>query len=439
VAFRVLCAQDGPDHATIARFRADAQQWFTDLFSQVLMVAARAGLGRFGTVAIDGTKIRANASLDANRGREWFDLHVADMIAEADRTDDVEDAAALKSPDDHQPDRIPPDLGDRTRRRERIQQAARELAVQHQRRTRVDEEREAAAVQRRQRSEEGQPVVGRIPDGPHRLAEAQAHLAREIAIHQAKLDRYAALIAAGRKPMGRPPVPMEKSTRIARARRVVCNAEEAAAKSAADDQPVPAKELPKVVANTTDPQSRIMPTRRGFMQGYNAQVAVTSDQLIVAVQVGQSPNDQRCFAPMMRAAQHAADRIHAVTQNPDHMIGTVLADAGYNSDANLNADGPDRLIAMGKGRDHARLAVDAPAYGPPPPAATAREANSHRLRTAEGRALYKRRGATVEPGIGNLKKIIDHFTRRGIDNATSELHLAATAFNLLKVHRAQLA
>jgi hypothetical protein len=52
VAFRVLCAQDGPDHATIARFRANAQQWFTDLFSQMLMVAARAGLGRVGTVAM---------------------------------------------------------------------------------------------------------------------------------------------------------------------------------------------------------------------------------------------------------------------------------------------------------------------------------------------------------------------------------------------------
>ena len=83
----------------------------------------------------------------------------------------------------------------------------------------MDEERDAAALARRHRSEQGQPVVGRIPNGPHRLAEARAHLAREIAIHQAKLDRYAALIAAGKKPMGRPPVPMEDSTRIARARR----------------------------------------------------------------------------------------------------------------------------------------------------------------------------------------------------------------------------
>ncbi len=438
VAFRALCAQDGPDHATIARFRAEAQAAFTDLFAQVLLIAAHAGLGRFGTVAIDGTKIPANASIDANRGRAWFDQHVAGIVADADRADQAENAAASQKPDDHQPDRVPSDLRDRTRRRDRIRRAAEELTAQHRQRARADEEREAAAMERRRRSEQGQPVVGRIPEGPHRLAEAQAHLAREIALHQAKLDRFAALIAAGKKPMGRPPVPMEDSTRITRAQGVVRNAEAAAQKAAeqaATATSVPAKDLPKVVANTTDPQSRIMPTRGGFLQGYNAQVAVTSDQLIVAVQVGQSTNDQRCFTPMRRAAQQAAANIHTVIGHAHHVIGTVLADAGYNSDANLNAEGPDRLIALGKGRDQTRAAAEEPATGPPPPGATPREANAHRLRTLEGRDLYKRRGATVEPGIGNLKKIIDRFSRRGLDNATSELHLAATAFNLMKVHR----
>ena len=190
------------------------------------------------------------------------------------------------------------------------------------------------------------------------------------------------------------------------------------------------------MANTTDPQSRIMPTRRGFLQGYNAQVAVTGDQLIVAVQVGQATNDQASFTPMMRAAVDAAARMHAVTGNDDHVVGTVLADAGYNSDANLTAEGPDRLIAVGKGRDHDRAAAENPAHGSPPADATPRQANAHRLRTVEGHDLYKRRGATVEPGIGNLKKIIDRFSRRGLDNVTSELHLAATAFNLKKIHRA---
>jgi transposase len=434
VAFRVLCAQDGPDHATIARFRAEARDVFTDLFSQVLMIAAKAGLGRFGTVAIDGTKIAANASIDANRGKEWFDQRVAGMVAESEDTDRAENSAGHRVNDAGR-DRVPTGLGDRTRQAERIRQAADELRAQLRRRTRADEEREAAAVERRRRSEDGQPVVGRIPDGPHRLPEARAHLAREIATHQAKLDRSAVLIAAGKKPMGRPPVPMDDSTRIQRARQVVRNAEIAAL--AAGDRPaIKANNLPKVVANTTDPQSRIMPTRKGFLQGYNAQVAVTGDQLIVAVRVGQSTNDQASFLPMMRAARDTAARIHAATGNCDHVIGTVLADAGYNSETNLTAAGPDRLIALGKERDQARAATETPADGSPPTDATPREANRHRLRTPEGRALYKRRGATVEPGIGNLKKIIDRFSRRGLDNATSELHLAATAFNLMKIHRA---
>jgi hypothetical protein len=81
------------DHATIARFRAEYQDTFAALFTQVLMVAAAAGLVRFGTVAIDGTKIAANASIDANRGREWLERQVAQMVADAERADAAEDAA----------------------------------------------------------------------------------------------------------------------------------------------------------------------------------------------------------------------------------------------------------------------------------------------------------------------------------------------------------
>lgn len=436
VAFRVLCAQDGPDHTTIARFRADARDMFSGLFSQVLMIAVRAGLGRFGTVAIDGTKIAANASIDANRGRAWFDRQVEAMVTESENTDREEDADTFEVGAGM--DRVPAGLGDRTRRAERIRQAALELRDRQQRLDRTDEQREAAAIARRRRSEQGMPVVGRIPEGPHRLPEARAHLAREITIHQAELDRYASLIAAGKKPMGRRPVPMEAGMRVQRARQVVANAERAAAAATAK-QPTEGRPLPKVVANTTDPQFRVMPTRKGFLQGYNAQAAVTGDQLIVAVQVGQSTNDQGSFLPMMQAAQEAAASLFAVTANRDHVIGTVLADAGYSSDANLNAAGPDRLIALGKDRDQALAATTDPTPGSPPPDATPREANRHRLLTTEGRALYKRRGATVEPGIGNLEKILDRFSRRGLDNVTSELYLAATAFTLMKIHRATTA
>ena len=114
----------------------------------------------------------------------------------------------------------------------------------------------------------------------------------------------------------------------------------------------------------------------------------------------------------------------------------VLADAGYASQANLTAPGPDRLIALGKGRDLARREIS---EQPPDPDAPATVRMQARLDTQAGRSLYKRRGATVEPAIGNLKKLMDRFSRRGLAAAESETWLAAAAFNLLKIHRAGLA
>jgi len=434
VAYRVLCAQDVPDHCTIARFRAECQDAFTGLFRQVLLIAAQAGLGNFGTVAIDGTKIAANASIDANRGSGWLTEQVTAMVTEAARTDEAEDATARRGGERSDGDRVPPCWADQSDRARRIRHAAELVAEQLRREELADSAKTAAAKSRRDRSEAGQPVVGRIPAGQHRLAEAQAHLAREIGIHQAKLDRRAALIAAGKKPMGQPPVPMERSSRIIRTRQVVqaaLEAEQATAAAAAGKS-----SLPKTVANITDPESRLMPTRKGVLQGYNVQLAVTADQIIAAVALGQSSNDIASLVPMMQASLLAAGVLHTQTRRPEHIIGVVLADAGYCSEANLAAPGPDRLIALNKNRNQTRAAREEPTTGPPPPGANPRQAMDHRLRTAEGSALYKRRGATVEPGIGNLKKILDRFSRRGLDHARSELHLAASAFNLMKVHRA---
>ncbi|GIJ08182.1 hypothetical protein Van01_13960 [Micromonospora andamanensis] len=438
VAFKVLCAGDIPDHATIARFRAGSEDAFAGLFTQVLMIAARAGLARFGTIAIDGTKIPANASIDANRGQDWFDQQATQIatgiVEEAADVDASENAQACHDGGEANGDRVPTALADRSGRAQRIRRAAAELAEQQQRLKADDEARKMAAQARLEASRAGRPVRGRIPDGPLRLAEARAHLERELRDHQAKLARRAALIAAGKKPMGAPPVPTEEHSRIIRARRVVAAAETAA--TAAGNRQAPAKSLPKTVANITDPDSRVMPTRRGFLQGYNAQVAVTSDHVIAAVDVNRNPNDMGSFVPMMTAAVDAAAAAHQATGSPDHQIGLVLADAGYCSNSNLNAPGPDRLIALAKSREQATAALRSPTDGPPPVGATTREAMAHRLRTAEGAKAYKRRGATVEPSIGTLKTILDRFSRRGIAAARSELNLAAAAYNIRKIHTA---
>ncbi|MFI6244463.1 hypothetical protein ACIBEF_31935 [Micromonospora sp. NPDC050795] len=132
--------------------------------------------------------------------------------------------------------------------------------------------------------------------------------------------------------------------------------------------------MPKTVANIIDPDSRVMPTRRGFLQGYNAQVAVTSDHVIAATDLNRNPNDMGSFVPTKTAAATAAAALHQATALPDHQIGVVLADAGYCSNSNLNAPGPDRLIALNKSREQATAALRSPTDDPPPAGATTREA-----------------------------------------------------------------
>ena len=67
VAYRVICSNHAPDHSTIAEFRVRHERALADLFGEVLGLCGSAGLVRVGVVAIDGTKVSANASIDANR------------------------------------------------------------------------------------------------------------------------------------------------------------------------------------------------------------------------------------------------------------------------------------------------------------------------------------------------------------------------------------
>jgi hypothetical protein len=228
------------------------------------------------------------------------------------------------------------------------------------------------------------------------------------------------------------PVPVEEHSDIRAARARLAAAEARAGEHAARraEPTTPAR------ANLTDPGSRLMPTRRGWIQGYNVQVAATDDQLIVATRVGQQTGDRREFVPMMAAAQAAVADCGLASGRTDLTIEMVLADAGYASEDNLTAPGPDRLIALDRGGRQHNDALRHPTEGDPAPDASPREAMAHRLRTAGDARRYQRRGATVEPAIGNLKKIITRFSGRGLRAATAEIDLAAAAFNLLKIHRA---
>jgi transposase len=432
VAFRVICAADVPDHSVIARFRQAHQTAFADVFVQVLRLAAKAGLGRFGTIAIDGTKITANASVDANRTEAWLRGQVETIVAEAQQTDTAEDAEF----GDRRGDEPPDDFADPDARAARIRAALAEIEAE-----------EAAAE--RARAERAAEQLAQVQDGRRRpgrqpveieVATVRARLERLIAAQQAKLDAHAAKLAAARAAgqqrhrRGRPPAPVEQHSDIRTARAALAAAQARAAAHSRRQAETAAAGPAR--ANLTDPQSRLMPTRRGWIQGFNVQVAVTDDQLIVATRVGQQPGDMQQFVPMLTAAEHAAADCAAASGRTDLTIETALADAGYASEDNLTTPGPDRLIAVARGGRQHTDALRRPAEGDPPRGATPREAMAHRLRTPEGMARYKRRGATVEPAIGNLKKIITRFSGRGLQAATAEIDLAAAAFNLLKIHRA---
>src|SRR6266498_4169371 len=119
IAFRVITANSAPDHSTIARFRQANEQALAACFTQVLGLCAAAGLVRVGVVALDGTKVEANASLYVNRGLEAIDAEVQGMLAEAAATDRREDELLGE---DNRGDELPEGLRSREGRLRRLKE-----------------------------------------------------------------------------------------------------------------------------------------------------------------------------------------------------------------------------------------------------------------------------------------------------------------------------
>jgi transposase len=123
IAYRVLVANQKPDHATLARFRRRHERAIAELFVQVLGLCVDAGLVNTGLLAIDGTKMEADASYFANRTKEQL---AAEILAEAERTDAEEDERF----GERRGDELPEEWVARGGRRERIREALRQLEAQ---------------------------------------------------------------------------------------------------------------------------------------------------------------------------------------------------------------------------------------------------------------------------------------------------------------------
>jgi transposase len=268
VATRVICANQAPDHTTIARFRQRHETALAELFGDVLALCAESGLVRVGVIAVDGTKLAANAAPQAMRDYEQI---AREILAEADAIDAEEDAQF----GDDRGDELPPELSTAQGRRGWLREAKRRLD--------------------QQRAEEARPIPR---DRPDRLKEAKRRLEEEHQTECRANAAYEAYRARGvdknGKRFGRPPQPFTPPT------------------------------SPTGKINLSDLDSRNVKTSRGWVQGYNAQAVCTEDQIVIAAEVTVDSPDFGHLEPMIRAAEHELRRA-GVEQPPD----VVLADAGY--------------------------------------------------------------------------------------------------------------
>jgi transposase len=351
VAFRVVAANEAPDHATIARFRVRHQERLAGLFTQVLGLCGQAGLVSVGVIALDGTKLHAAASGQANRG---YGQIARELLEEAAAVDAAEDAAF----GERRGDELPPEFAARGSRLERLREAKR----------RLDE----------------QQAVERVA-----LEELEAARAR----------RKRELAARGRKPKGRPPKPRELH------------------------------DEPAGKVNVTDPDSKVMRTHRGFIQGYNAQAVATEHQIIVAADlVAQSP-DAGLLEPM-------------ITQTRDELLAAgveatpevVVADAGYWSRSQIDALAEHGIEALVPPDGHSSTGPPSQRLG------GVYDEMRRKLGSDEGRELYRKRQHMIEPVFAQTKvtRGAERFQRRGMPACRAEWRLITATHNLLKLWRAGL-
>jgi hypothetical protein len=180
--------------------------------------------------------------------------------------------------------------------------------------------------------------------------------------------------------------------------------------------------------NVTDPTSRIMPAKHGgFDQLFNAQACATTTQIILAITRHDSPNDKQALTCLLGAARTNLD-----TAGIDRGIGVALFDNGYASEANFTAELPVQTLLVAvqrEARQTNRLTEGAPTIPEP------WRAMADRLDEPANRALYKRRGAIIEPVFAQLFNHFGHDLNLRGEHVDTELHIWAVSHNLAKLIR----
>ena len=270
-----------PDHSTVAEFRRRHQDLIAELFVEVLGLCAEAGLVELGEISVDGTKLRASASYDRNRG---YVSIVEEILGEAEQADRAEDERL----GDRRGDEVPEALRTREGRRAALQAAKERMQAQREAQLAAGEQvinrveldldpdrfvtrpegrqawlREGRGAVERARDADPRPVPR---DRRQRIVEVRQRFDQELAFQHAANRAYEHYRQTGRMRNGR--------------------------RFGAPPHPFVPPLVPEGKINTTDPDSGVM-IQKGQppMQGYSAQAAVTTGQIVIAAEVVTSAPD----------------------------------------------------------------------------------------------------------------------------------------------------
>lgn len=389
VAFRYLSADQHPDHDTISNFRQRHLQNIAELFMQALQLCDKAGRIKLGHVAIDGTKLKANASkhkaMSYDRMTEkekQLREEVEKLLAQAVETDAEEDARYGRG---NRENDLPAELARRESRLKKI--AAAKAALEQEARERAVAEKAAVEAKleerRKQEEEQGKKIGGRPPQAP---------------------------------------------------------------------DPEQAKPGAKEQKNFTDPESRIMMdgATKSFQQAYNAQAAVDSHwQVIVAAAITQEANDKKQLVPMLEQTErNIGSKPKHVTADAGYFSEAAVTDPKVEGIDLLVA--PDRQ-RHGQLSDQGQLIHNVPkaeaeqsqsvgvgAEGIAVAGQSLAEQMREKLRSPAGKAIYKMRKAVVEPVFGQIKerRKLRGFLFRGLEKVKAEWKIICLTHNLLKLYLA---
>ncbi len=421
VAYRVITGNLVPDHATIARFVVRHEQALADLFGEVLRLCGEAGLVKPEVIAIDGTRMAGNANSDATRD---FGQLAREIVAEHKATDEAEDELYGDARGDELPEQLRTPEGRReffARAREKRRAAAAEGLSEPEAEEPVepefefDEERIVARTQgregwlreaRRQLEQHRWQQPDPIPRSrTERLVLGATRLEVDLAVECRGNEAYQQFKerrrAVGGHRVGGPPKPYEPP------------------------------QVPDGKVNLTDPDSKRLKAREGYVQGYNAQAVVDEGQIVLAAEITNNNTDWSQLDPMVTATLAELERA-GIAGRPE----TALADAQY-----WNEEHMDEVIA----NKHIQVLI------PPDGSGSGKQRAGwtggryammrYALASTLGQQLYRKRMQTIEPVFGHTRhnRAVTRFLRRGRTAVRTEWRLLMMTHNLTKLHRHQIA